>query len=395
MHEFLAIFYPRSMTSGSELVLREVSRGAYDGAVACKCPFFVQPVRDLEGAGNSLGMVGMAGSDRLKNHWRALNIPLVNVSNLHGPTEGMANILSDDEAVGRLAAQHLIDKGYRHFLTVGQTGPQWSRERLKGFIGHLQSLDLPVQAVDADLRGELSLSTPGAYMEALWEQVSPHIEPCPLATGIFAANDWLAWPLLQQMTTHCPERVHTTGLLGVDNLHDVLFDPRRTAGLSSIMPGFREAGSRSIRLLLKAIEDGGIIDEVLIRVPPAKLHVRASTAGQACGDPVVSKVVRELWAGLHAGEEPSIQTLARQNGMSLRNMELRFEEHLGQSARALIADMRIQLGQTLLRDTDLPITEISRRCGYSNSTTFSTLFGKKTGQTPRQFRHSKTVPGSG
>lgn len=386
MKSYLAIYVPRNVTQGSEQVLREVITGTYTEAARRKCPFFVQQVREEESIPESLGLMGMLSAPKQSQRLLKLNIPLVNVSNLHGPVAGMANVLSDDEAVGRMAAEHLLSKGYRHFLAVGEAGPRWSRERLKGFIGAIQEAGETIQALNLDFTGPERKETPGGYAESIWEQVHPLLRDAPLATGIFAANDWLAWPILEEIRESCPERLHTTALLGVDNLHDQLFDPNRTAGLSSVQPGFRQAGARSLQLLIDAVQNGTDIRKVFDRVPPVKVHTRGSTAGSACEDPVVSAVVRELWAVVQQNEEPSIRTLARQHGMSLRNMELRFEAQLGQSARMLIADMRIQRGQELLRDSDLPIAEVSKLCGYANSTTFSTLFSKKTGSTPREWR---------
>ena len=393
MKSSLAIYFPSSAHMGTEQVLREVIAGAYAEAAVCKCPFYIQQVRDLADVAGSLGLMGMFSASMRKSGYLKLGIPLVNVSNYSGPVTGMGNVLSDDAAVGRMAAEHLLAKGYRHFLAVGQAGPRWSLERLGGFIKVVQAGGHPVQAVDLDPVDLRAGFAPAAYLQKIWEQISPLLRDAPLATGIFAANDWLAWPILQQLREKAPERLHTTALLGVDNLHDQLFDPSRTAGLSSIQPGFREMGARGLRLLIDAARDGRETRGVLELVPPAKLHARGSTAGSACEDPVVSKVVRILWAALQEGEDLPIRDLARRHGMSLRNLELRFEAQLGISARMLIADMRIQYGQELLRDTDLPIGEVSERCGYANSTTFSTTFGKKTGSTPREWRiKHRTAP---
>lgn len=393
MKSFLAIYFPSSAQTGTEQVLREVIAGAYAEAALCKCPFYIQQVRDMAEVSGSLGLMGMFSASIRKSDYLKLGIPLVNVSNYSGPVAGMANVLSDDATVGRMAAEHLLAKGYRHFLAVGQAGPRWSLDRLGGFIHAVQAGGHPVQAVDLDPADLRSGFAPSAYLQRIWEQISPLLRDAPLATGIFAANDWLAWPILQLFREKTPERLHTTALLGVDNLHDQLFDPSRTAGLSSIQPGFRKMGARGLRLLIDAARDGREIDGALEHVPPAKLHTRGSTAGTACEDPVVSNVVRELWAALQAGEDLSIRDLARRHGMSLRNMELRFEAQLGLSARMLVADMRVQYGQELLRDTDAPIGEVSERCGYANSTTFSTSFGKKTGFTPKEWRiKHRTVP---
>lgn len=392
MKSHLTIYFPGSVQTGTEQVMRGITEGAHAEAAACRCPFFIHRVQEISQVPGSKGMMGMFGASDQRKLFLKLCIPLVNVSNQRGPVPGMANVLSDDIAVGRMAAEHLLEKGYRHFLALGQSDSHWSRERLKGFLEVVQGKGLPAQAADLDLSAVRQDYRPAVFLETLWEQMEPLLRDAPLATGIFAANDWQAWPVLESFREKYPERLHTTGLLGVDNLHDQLFDPGRTEGLSSIQPGFRGMGAHGLRLLIDAARDGRDIRGVLARVPPEKLHARGSTAGQACGDPVVSRVLRELWAALRGGEDIHLGDLARRHGMSPRKMELRFESHLGMSARMLVADMRIQYGQELLRDTSLTVTEISRRCGYANTSTFSTLFGEKTGATPREWRLRRRPP---
>lgn len=386
MKSYLAIFFPNSAQTGTEQVMRGVTEGMFEAAKTSGCPFFIHRVREIDEVQGSLGVIGMMGADQGRERFLKLGIPLVNVSNLRGPVPEMANVLNDDEATGRMAAAHLLEKGYRSFIAVGQAGPQWSRERMKGFLGEVQAAGFASAAVDVHLSDVSQDFRPSAFLDMIWEQVFPLLREAPLATGIFAASDLLAWPILLKLREEGDERAHTTALLGVDNLHDQLFDPTRTAGLSSIQPGFRAAGGRGLQLLIDAAQDPDRPCTASLRVPPEKLHARGSTSGMACEDPVVSAVVRELWAMVHQSQDPPIREIARRQGMSLRNLELRFEAELGLSPRMLVAEMRIQLGQELLRDTEISITEVSRRCGYANSTTFSTFFGKKTGKTPREWR---------
>jgi AraC-like DNA-binding protein len=48
--------------------------------------------------------------------------------------------------------------------------------------------------------------------------------------------------------------------------------------------------------------------------------------------------------------------------------------------------IRVEAARDMLRKTDLSVTEIAIRCGYSTSQYFSTVFRKYTGTTPTQFR---------
>ena len=48
--------------------------------------------------------------------------------------------------------------------------------------------------------------------------------------------------------------------------------------------------------------------------------------------------------------------------------------------------MRIEKAKAMLRETDVDVTDISSRLGFSSSQYFATVFLKTTGLTPRVFR---------
>lgn len=81
-----------------------------------------------------MGVVGLFADSKLHGDLRKLPYPVLNFSNRSGPLKGLGNILSDDVAVGRMAAEYLLTKGYRHFLGVSQPHVVYGRERLEGFV---------------------------------------------------------------------------------------------------------------------------------------------------------------------------------------------------------------------------------------------------------------------
>ena len=50
-----------------------------------------------------------------------------------------------------------------------------------------------------------------------------------------------------------------------------------------------------------------------------------------------------------------------------------------------ILNARIKQAQKLLRNSDIPITDIALLCGFSNSNYFTTIFKKKTGTSPSSY----------
>ncbi|MCC5845397.1 MAG: helix-turn-helix domain-containing protein [Verrucomicrobia bacterium] len=392
MDSFFALYRPYNMNAGSEQVLNQVALGVYDQAVESNCPCFIQDIRDLGGLRYAAGAIALLWSEERLEAFQSHGIPVVNVSNTRGAIAGAANVLSDDRAVGKMAAEHLLERKYEHLITVGYKGRTWSDQRLEGFQKALKNRPESLTVVNLELDRKKSPCGPSAYAEQIWEQLAPELEAHPPATGIFTASDWLAWPMMEMMRRHCPDRIYTSGILGVDNLHDSLFDPRRTAGLSSILPGFRTAGSIGLSLLMDAAQQKKNISRISKKIPPERLIRRASTAGDACADPVIGKVTRELWGCLRRGHAISLRKIAKDNQIGLRSLEMRFETGVGVPARTLLADMRVQLGKELLTETNLPVADVSNRCGYANTTTFSNTFRKAVGMTPRDWRKQYQHP---
>ena len=63
-----------------------------------------------------------------------------------------------------------------------------------------------------------------------------------------------------------------------------------------------------------------------------------------------------------------------------------FKKQRQQNISDVITDIRIEAACSLLKNTSLPLKEISAKVGYSNKYYFSSCFKKKTGKTPSSYR---------
>ncbi len=64
------------------------------------------------------GIISRPTDRRLAAMFRAMSVPTVDLNDLYGDL-GLPRIRSDDAAIGRLAAQHLLERGFRHFAFCG------------------------------------------------------------------------------------------------------------------------------------------------------------------------------------------------------------------------------------------------------------------------------------
>src|SRR5262249_34695319 len=53
------------------------------------------------------------------------------------PSLGLPRICSDDAAIGRMAAAHLLERGFRHFAYCGFNEEEWAKRRRWGYAGAL------------------------------------------------------------------------------------------------------------------------------------------------------------------------------------------------------------------------------------------------------------------
>lgn len=93
-------------------------------------------------------------------------------------------------------------------------------------------------------------------------------------------------------------------------------------------------------------------------------------------------------------ERFSVVDLARWCGTNRSTLNAAFRAATGQSVRAHIIHVRIEVAATLLRDTGLPVAEIMARVGYENASHFGRQFRALLGVGPRAYRDAEsTMPG--
>jgi transcriptional regulator GlxA family with amidase domain len=81
-----------------------------------------------------------------------------------------------------------------------------------------------------------------------------------------------------------------------------------------------------------------------------------------------------------------VARLASVSGVSEAHFARSFKEAFGLPPHRYLLTRRIERAKTLLRDTDLPITEIAFETGWSSLGTFGRVFRDITGESPGDLR---------
>lgn len=82
----------------------------------------------------------------------------------------------------------------------------------------------------------------------------------------------------------------------------------------------------------------------------------------------------------------ALRSVARSVRMSYFHFSRAFKQSMGMTATNYIAERRIERAKKMLEETELPISEIALRSGFSSQSHFTTAFRRLAGATPKAFR---------
>jgi LacI family transcriptional regulator len=132
---------------------------------------------------------------------------------------------------------------------------------------------------------------------------------------------------------------------------------------------------------------GKRVNPGLVQIPPLWIVERASTDVVAIEDPVTVKALRFMRN--HVQEGINVKDVLAHMGCSRTDLGVRFRQWVKTSIRAEIVRLRLDRACSLLRQTNLGLSEIARQAGFRDAPSFCRLFQNRLRQTPTQYRHSK------
>jgi LacI family transcriptional regulator len=278
----------------------------------------------------------------------------------------------NDEA--ELAADHFHSRGLRHFAFCAHaSGVEWGRQQpfvnaaeSKGGVCHVYQPSSP--------------SLFGSAWEEQFKDLCRWLRELPKPIGIFAANDQRGYQIIDACR-HAGFRVpEDVAVLGDDN--DQAICDLSNPPLSSIQRPHEEMGYRCAALLDAALMGRKITPQPLL--PPARLILRQSTDVLAVDDPEVATAIRFIRQNLSTPF--SVKHLLREIPIGRRALEQRFYRMIGRTLGREIRRLRVNRATELLVDTQLPMPEIAKRCGFSSAPRLTEAFHRELGRTPTSYR---------
>ncbi|MDR0336130.1 MAG: substrate-binding domain-containing protein, partial [Planctomycetaceae bacterium] len=296
------------------------------------------------------------------------------------------DVYENSDYLAELAVNHFWDRGFRNFAFFRADKTAWSKRRGQAFAAQLlrkgdiscSFCPLPYQKIKDHFLDGLICSADTCLSEWLLSLPKP--------VAILTAIDIHAFYILeacQNVGIAVPEEAAILGC-GNDDLVCSLLSPQ----LSSIDLNSRLLGYTAARLLeTKMTHPHKVFSPVMIN--PSHVVVRQSTDSIAITDSDVARALRFIRN--HFMEPISITEIAESVTLTLRTLQRRFRYWLGRSPEAELTRVRLEHAKLLLRDTNLPVTAIGHRIGFSPPQYFMRIFRRELGMTPQQYRQKNQV----
>ena len=328
---------------------------------------------DLEGwkgDGVIAEIYGESDTERLLS----LGLPVVNTSSA-GVDDRVPSVSTDNHAIGRMAAEHLVGSNVDRFAFIGPEGLFHSRERFDGFSKTLESMGCKCDALFYEplaVRHEDSID-PRSLLDAVASLETP--------VGVMASSDRVGFSVLEAcrlLGLRSPEDV---SVIGVDD--EKIYTQLAFATMTSIRPAAHQVGFRAAQMLDDLIS-GKELEEKHILIPPNQIVQRDSTDTIRSKYPEVTRALRFIRS--HDSEFIDVTSVLDVVPVSRRRLEVKFKEEVGHGIYQEIRRVRVERAKKLLSTTDWAESQIARESGFMNKEGLVSAFQKLVGMSVEEYR---------
>ena len=323
------------------------------------------------------GILARIENQRMAEAVRQTRLPVVELRGML-PDFVAPHIGVDNAAVVEVAVTHLVDRGVRRFGFFGYPRGVYARmdERQDCFVRHMQREGL-----------EFSVFTawPTRRRQGDWEpqqnRIAAWLKSLPKPVGIMAASDDWGLRVLdacRRAEIRVPEEA---AVIGVDN--DEYLCMLSIPPLSSVDILPRHIGYQAATLLDRMM-DGDAPPSLHIRTAPGPVVVRESSDLLATSDSEVAAAIRFIRA--HACDRIKVAEVAQHVGLSPAALGTRVRKAIGRTIYQEIQRVQLERVRELLGESDLPLKQIARRCGFKYTQYMSRVFREATGRTLIEYR---------
>ncbi|NOY42588.1 MAG: substrate-binding domain-containing protein [Planctomycetes bacterium] len=338
-------------------------------------------VRDLESKPPSWlkswdgdGILTRSGSAAIATAVKRMGVPAVELRSTRlGASFPFVGV--DNKAVGAMVADHLLERGFRHFGVYALDTESFFVERRDSFLKQLRQHGLSC----TEFRQAGSTEKPSQW-ERQQSRLMQWIEELPKPVGIMACTDQLGCWLLDACSRQGVRVPEELAVVGVEN--DETFTTMSTPPLSSVRLAGHQIGYEAASLLDRLFGGEQVPQHTLIA--PVGIETRQSSDVVAIENPLLSQAIQLIrdraCKGLRVSDILEVVPISRSS------LERGCRTVVGRSPNEEINRVRIHHVCDLLRETDLSLEHIAHRSGFNTSQYMLQLFKRTMGVTPGTYR---------
>lgn len=316
---------------------------------------------------------------------KRLDIPILNLGGGLPSNHGIPRIMVDHYTAGRLAAEHMIDRGLVNLAFFGWENQWYSQQRGRGFQDC---------AAESGASCQVLLRPTGEDANLSWTRriavLTKWLSSLPLPCGIFAVQDYRAQLLIEACHEAGLRVPYDIAVIGMDN--DETICEHSVPTLSSIARSAYQLGFEAASVLDLMIQGQPILSYE-IRIQPTEVVIRESSDMMYCSDPLIREAIDYMRQ--HLCGSFNITAVAHHLGISKRTLEMKFMDAVNLSPYKYLTKMRVYHAQKLIKLNPKKTAEtLASECGFGSTPPFYTAFQRITGVTPSNYRAQVTKKGN-
>ncbi len=287
--------------------------------------------------------------------------------------ESFGRVYEDNRAIGYMAAEYFINKGFRHFHYTAVNQIWHVEERCKFYKERLKRQGFGCS--DWFLRRDVP------DWNCLIDWIAEEIVKLPRPLAVFCGFDLEAEWIIEACMKAGVAVPDDIAVLGTGN-HEMVCDWAEVA-ISSVNTNLRGWSYRAAELL-EQILDGKASTEDVVLVPPLGIVERASTDIMAVNDERVADAIKFIKDNLST--PLAVDDVVQAADVPKTTLNRRFQRAFGHGINKEINRIKIEAARKMLADKDKNTVEIAMELGFSTPYYFYRVFKQQTGITPVQYR---------
>lgn len=308
----------------------------------------------------------------------ALGIPAIFITYTTVKIPGFISLEGDHKVSGKLAAEHFLGRGFKHFAYCGVPGKYWSVFRGESFQKRVVQAGHDVHFFPF-LKSESKINLVNDQ-----EKLKKWLLELPKPVGLMTCTDDRAQNVIEACKAcnlHVPEDV---AVVGVDN--DELLCDLMNPPLSSVALDAFNAGYQAAEALDRLMSQKNCDVEQTIVARATHVVTRQSSDIFAVEDEDVRAALKYISAD--AKRAIQVEDVAKATGLTTRTLQKKFKYFMGKPIREEIDRVRIEMICKLLIESPKTISEIACEIDFISENHFSRYFRRLMKISPTAYRRN-------